>query len=100
MFEARATADLHAATYDGFDVILLRQPKSAAMLASAAEATELADLEANPPKVFVDGWEEDDREAIAAKRAEIKAKYATKPVVAEPEPVAAKAGWLWIKIAG
>jgi hypothetical protein len=91
VFEARATADLHAATYDGFDVILLRQPKSAATVAREAKAAELAELETNPPKVFVDGWEEDDREAIAAKRTEIEAKYATKLVVAEPEPTAAQA---------
>ena len=82
VYEARAANDLHHATYDGFDVIELRKPKSATYIARQAKEEELIALEANPPMAEVDGWMDVDRDALTKMRAAIEAKYAIKEEVA------------------
>jgi len=85
VYEARAADDLHHATYDGFDVIVLGKPRSATSIAREAKENELHALEANPPMAEVDGWTDVDHDALAKMRAAIEAKYTTKEaVVAAP----------------
>jgi len=84
VYEARAADDLHHATYDGFDVIELRKPKSATSISREAKEKELIALEANPPMAEVDGWTDVDRDALTKMRAAIEAKYAVKEAVVAP----------------
>jgi hypothetical protein len=84
VYEARAADDLHHATYDGFDVIVIGKPRSTTSIAREAKDNELHALEANPPMTEVDGWTDVDRDALAKMRAAIEAKYAIKEEVAAP----------------
>ena len=81
VYEARAVADLHHATCDGYEMLQLgqsRQPKPAATIARLAMEEELEALESDPPQVEVGDWMEVDKVALSKMRAAIEAKYAIK----------------------